>query len=70
MPVVVLIYFLPVLNPPIITTEPATDFSIALFNGAVYALIAIGLNVVVGQAACSTWATSASSRSAPTSRRC
>jgi branched-chain amino acid transport system permease protein len=49
-PVVVLIYFLPVLNPPIITTEPATDFSIALFNAAVFALIAIGLNVVIGQA--------------------
>ena len=49
-PVVVLIYFLPILNPPIITTEPATDFSIALFNAAVFALIAIGLNVVIGQA--------------------
>lgn len=49
-PVVVLIYVLPVLNPPIITTEPATDFSIALFNAAVFALIAIGLNVVIGQA--------------------
>jgi branched-chain amino acid transport system permease protein len=49
-PVVVLIYFLPVINPPIITTEPATDFSIALFNAAVFALIAIGLNVVIGQA--------------------
>ena len=49
-PVAVLVYLLPVLNPPIITTEPATDFSIALFNAAVFALIAIGLNVVIGQA--------------------
>ena len=49
-PVVVLIYFLPVINPPVITTEPATDFSIALFNAAVFGLIAIGLNVVIGQA--------------------
>ena len=49
-PVAVLVYFLPVINPPIITTEPATDFSIALFNASVFALIAIGLNVVIGQA--------------------
>jgi branched-chain amino acid transport system permease protein len=49
-PVAALIYFLPIINPPIITTEPATDFSIALFNAAVFALIAIGLNVVIGQA--------------------
>jgi branched-chain amino acid transport system permease protein len=39
-----------VLNPPIITTEPYTDFPISLFNAAVFALIAIGLNVVIGQA--------------------
>lgn len=49
-PVAVLVYFLPIINPPIITTEPATDFSIALFNASVFALIAIGLNVVIGQA--------------------
>jgi len=49
-PVVVFLLFLPVLNPPILTTEPATDFPIALFNAAVLALIAIGLNVVIGQA--------------------
>lgn len=49
-PLVVLIYALPVLNPPILTTEPGTDFPIALFNAARFALIAIGLNVVVGQA--------------------
>ncbi|AXB43667.1 branched-chain amino acid ABC transporter permease [Amycolatopsis albispora] len=49
-PVVVLIYALPVLNPPIISTEPGFDFQIAMFEVARYALVAIGLNVVVGQA--------------------
>src|SRR3954464_15089850 len=49
-PLVVLIYFLPVLNPPIITTQPGYDFPIAMFEVARYALVAIGLNVVVGQA--------------------
>ena len=49
-PVVAFLFALPVLNPPIITTEPATDFTIALFSAAVLALIAIGLNVVIGQA--------------------
>ncbi|OZM72157.1 branched-chain amino acid ABC transporter permease [Amycolatopsis antarctica] len=49
-PVVVLVYALPILNPPILTTEPGFDFPIAMFEVARYALIAIGLNVVVGQA--------------------
>jgi branched-chain amino acid transport system permease protein len=49
-PVVALIYLLPVLNPPLITTEPGTNFPIAMFNAARFALIAVGLNVVVGQA--------------------
>lgn len=49
-PVVVLIYALPVLNPPLLTTEPGTNFPLALFDAARFALIAIGLNVVVGQA--------------------
>jgi len=49
-PLVVVIYLLPVLNPPGLTTEPGTDFQITLFNAARIALIAIGLNVVVGQA--------------------
>jgi branched-chain amino acid transport system permease protein len=49
-PLVVLIYFLPVLNPPILTTQPGYDFPIAMFEVARYALVAIGLNVVVGQA--------------------
>ncbi|MEU6646021.1 branched-chain amino acid ABC transporter permease [Saccharomonospora sp. NPDC046836] len=49
-PLVALIYLLPVLNPPIISTEPGYDFQIAMFEVARYVLIAIGLNVVVGQA--------------------
>jgi branched-chain amino acid transport system permease protein len=49
-PAVVLIYLLPVLNPPLLTTEPGTDFQITLFNAARIALIAVGLNIVVGQA--------------------
>jgi branched-chain amino acid transport system permease protein len=48
-PVVVLIYFLPVLNPPLIATT-GTDFPTAMFDVARYALVAVGLNVVVGQA--------------------
>jgi branched-chain amino acid transport system permease protein len=47
---VVLIYFIPVINPPFLTTEPNTNFPIAMFHGATYALVAVGLNVVVGQA--------------------
>jgi branched-chain amino acid transport system permease protein len=50
LPVVALIYLLPVLNPPLLTTEPGTNFPIAMFNAARFALIAVGLNVVVGQA--------------------
>ncbi len=49
-PIVVLIYFIPVINPPFLTTEPNTNFPIAMFHGATYALVAVGLNVVVGQA--------------------
>ncbi|MEU3274528.1 branched-chain amino acid ABC transporter permease [Saccharomonospora sp. NPDC006951] len=49
-PIVLLIYALPWLNPPILTTEPGYDFPIAMFEVARYALIAIGLNIVVGQA--------------------
>src|SRR4051812_49067778 len=48
--VVAVLVLLPTLNPPVITTEPGTDFPISLFNAARYVLIAIGLNVVVGQA--------------------
>lgn len=48
-PVVLLVYFLPVLDPPGIATT-GTDFPTAMFDVARYALVAIGLNVVVGQA--------------------
>ena len=46
----VLIYLLPVLNPPVITTEPATDWPLACFDMSRFALAALGLNIVVGQA--------------------
>jgi branched-chain amino acid transport system permease protein len=49
-PVVLLVYALPLLNPPILSTEPAYNFPIAMFEVARYGLVAIGLNVVVGQA--------------------
>jgi branched-chain amino acid transport system permease protein len=49
-PILVLIYFIPVINPPLLTTEPDTNFPIAMFHAAYYAMIALGLNVVVGQA--------------------
>ncbi|WP_326836837.1 branched-chain amino acid ABC transporter permease [Amycolatopsis rhabdoformis] len=49
-PLVALIYLLPVLNPPIISTQPGYDFPIAMFEVSRYALVAIGLNIVVGQA--------------------
>jgi branched-chain amino acid transport system permease protein len=48
--VVVLAYALPVLNPPFITSEPGNDWAITCFQMAVYALVAVGLNVVVGYA--------------------
>jgi branched-chain amino acid transport system permease protein len=41
-------YALPVANPWGITTEPGNDFPIACFTMAVYALVAVGLNVVIG----------------------
>ncbi|WP_324644557.1 branched-chain amino acid ABC transporter permease [Pseudarthrobacter sp. LT1] len=48
--VVVLAYLLPLLNPPIITTEPGNNFALACFDMARFALIAVGLNIVVGYA--------------------
>ncbi|MDQ0634907.1 branched-chain amino acid transport system permease protein [Arthrobacter pascens] len=48
--VVVLAYLLPLINPPIITTEPGNNFALACFDMARFALIAVGLNVVVGYA--------------------
>jgi branched-chain amino acid transport system permease protein len=49
-PVVILAYLAPALNLPIITTQPGTDWDINLFQMSYYALIAVGLNVVVGYA--------------------
>lgn len=48
--VALFVYLLPIANPPIISTEPGNDFPIACFNMARFALAALGLNVVVGQA--------------------
>ena len=48
--VLALVYLLPVLNPPILTTEPGNNFALACFDMSRFALIALGLNVVVGQA--------------------
>lgn len=50
LPIVVLIYLLPVLDPPGLSTEPNVNFPISMFRAAVLVLVAIGLNVVVGQA--------------------
>jgi branched-chain amino acid transport system permease protein len=44
-----LCYALPLLNPPFIS-PPGTDFSGVLFTVSVYALVAVGLNIVVGYA--------------------
>ena len=44
-----LAYALPILNPPFIST-PDTDFGGVLFIVALYALVALGLNIVVGYA--------------------
>lgn len=46
----VLVYALPVLNPPLLSTEPGNDFALACFDMSRFALVALGLNVVVGQA--------------------
>ncbi|MBC7518397.1 MAG: branched-chain amino acid ABC transporter permease [Microbacteriaceae bacterium] len=48
--VVVLAYLLPVLNIPILTTAPGNDWPLACFSMASFALIAVGLNIVVGYA--------------------
>lgn len=44
-----LCYLLPLLEPPIIST-PGTDFGGVLFTVAIYVLVAVGLNIVVGYA--------------------
>ncbi|HYO85427.1 MAG TPA: branched-chain amino acid ABC transporter permease [Dermatophilaceae bacterium] len=46
---VLVVYLLPIINPPFITTEDS-DFASVLFLCAVYSLVAIGLNIVIGYA--------------------
>jgi branched-chain amino acid transport system permease protein len=48
-PFILLLAALPILRPPILTTQ-GTDFGGVLAQFGMYALLAIGLNVVVGQA--------------------
>ncbi|MEQ6898754.1 branched-chain amino acid ABC transporter permease [Microbacterium sp. KR10-403] len=48
--VVAIAYCLPYLNFFPLTTEPGNDWPLACFAMAVYALVAVGLNVVVGYA--------------------
>ena len=48
-PFIALLAALPILRPPVLTTE-GTDFGGVLAQFGMYALLAIGLNVVVGQA--------------------
>lgn len=50
LPAVAIIFLLPILNPPILTTEPGNDWPLACFDMARFGLVALGLNVVVGQA--------------------
>jgi branched-chain amino acid transport system permease protein len=47
---IALIAALPVLDPPLITTAPGSDFPTTMFTVAITVLAALGLNVVVGQA--------------------
>ena len=47
--VAALLYSLPLWEPPLITT-PASDWPTVLFNVGVFALAALGLNIVVGMA--------------------
>ena len=44
-----LLYLLPILNPPILST-PDTDFGGVLLTVTLYVLVALGLNIVVGYA--------------------
>src|ERR1700710_215990 len=48
-PFILLIALLPIIQPPVLTT-PGTDFGAVMAQFGMYALIAVGLNVVVGQA--------------------
>ena len=47
--IVLFFYALPLLRPPIITTT-GTDFGGVLFISAIFALVGVGLNVVIGYA--------------------
>ena len=46
---VLLLFALPIINLPIITTT-ASDFSGVLYTVTAYALVALGLNIVIGYA--------------------
>lgn len=46
---VLLLYALPIVNPPLIST-PNSDFPNVLFTVTVYAIVAVGLNIVTGYA--------------------
>ncbi|MEO5535571.1 MAG: branched-chain amino acid ABC transporter permease [Pseudolysinimonas sp.] len=46
---VLLVYALPIINPPLITT-PNSDFPNVLFTVTLYAIVAVGLNIVTGYA--------------------
>jgi branched-chain amino acid transport system permease protein len=46
---IVLAYALPIINPPLITT-PDSDFGGVMVAAASYALVAVGLNIVIGYA--------------------
>lgn len=46
---VLLVYALPILDPPFIST-PDSDFANVLFTVTVYAIVAVGLNIVTGYA--------------------
>jgi branched-chain amino acid transport system permease protein len=48
--VVGMAYLLPVFNIPLLTTEPGNDWPLACFTMASFALIAVGLNIVIGYA--------------------
>jgi branched-chain amino acid transport system permease protein len=47
---IVLLYLLPIIRPPFITTPDADFDSVLFYPVAVYVLVAIGLNIVVGYA--------------------
>jgi branched-chain amino acid transport system permease protein len=44
-----LFYVLPLLEPPLIST-PGSDFGAVMFTVSIYALVALGLNIVIGYA--------------------